>query len=100
MNKLQCRECGKVLGYINDVVYDEDCLCEECYNKAINAKVDFTIVKLPHHISLNCPFCGEDIQIDWDDVPSTYEDWNAIKGKYVECPECKNDIKLGDFDVD
>jgi endogenous inhibitor of DNA gyrase (YacG/DUF329 family) len=100
MNKLQCRICGKVLGYVNDVVDEDQCLCEEHYKKALNTSVDFTIVERPHHIDLDCPFCGENIEIDWEDVPNNYEDWNAIRGETVECPHCQNYVKLGDYDVD
>lgn len=100
MSILQCRVCRKVLGYVNNVVDKDECLCEEHYKKAVNTKVYFTIVKLPHHISLECPFCGKDIEIDWLDVPKTDEDWNSIKGEEVECPHCGNYVELGDFDVD
>lgn len=101
MNKLQCRVCGKVLGYVDDVVDKDSCLCEEHYTKALNTSVDFTIVQRPHHIFLDCPFCGEEMEIDWEDVyHNAYEDWNTLKGSYVECPYCKNEVKLGDYDVD
>lgn len=100
MNKLQCRVCGKVLGYVNDVVDEDSCLCEEHYKKALNTSVDFTIVQKPHHIDLDCPFCGENIEIDWEDVYNAYEGWSALKGSYVECPHCRNEVKLGEYDVD
>lgn len=61
-------------------------------------KTDFTIVQSPDHITLECPHCEMDIDIDWDnlDVPDYWsDDWGEI-----ECPHCGKEIELGDYDLD
>jgi len=61
-------------------------------------KTDFTIVRKPDRINLECPYCEMDIDIDWDnlDVPDYWgDDWGEI-----ECPECEHTILLGDYDLD
>lgn len=60
--------------------------------------VDFTIVSKPDHIRLECPHCGNDIEIPFDDV-DVPECWQDNWG-YVECPECQEMIKLGEWDYD
>jgi len=61
-------------------------------------RIDFTIVSKPDYISLECPFCHDDIKIDWNDV-DVPEDWQGDWG-YVECPTCEKLISLGDWDYD
>lgn len=102
MKRIDCRVCGKTLGYVPEDCYLEsyDCLCEEHYKKFLEEEIDFTIVTKPSHISLDCPFCGQGIEIKWDDVPNNYENWEAIRGEEVECPECHEYIKLGSYDLD
>lgn len=60
--------------------------------------VDFTIISKPDHINLECPFCGNDINVPWNDVDSP-ECWQDDWG-HVECPICEEDIKLGDYEYD
>lgn len=61
-------------------------------------KVDFTIISRPDHIHLECPFCNEEIEVDWNDV-DVPECWSDDWG-YIECPECEKEIKLGEYDYD
>ena len=59
---------------------------------------DFTIVSKPNYISLMCPHCYSDIKIPWKDVcePDYWgDDWGE-----VECPDCHETIKLGDYEYD
>lgn len=101
MKVLSCRVCGKTLGYVlDDSIYDEECLCEECFKKAEQKEVEFTIVKNPTQVTLECPFCGEEIEIEWEDFEYNNMNWANIRGEKIECPECNEYIKLGDFDVD
>lgn len=102
MKELRCRICGKTLGYVKDdyAIDDEDCLCEECYKKAIYAKVDFTIAQRPFEIQLECPFCGESVEIPWGEVPNNSDNWGYIRNEKIECPNCNEYIILGDYDVD
>lgn len=59
---------------------------------------DFTIISRPVYITLTCPYCGEEIKIKWADVdvPGCWsDDWG-----FVDCPECKGLIELGDYTYD
>lgn len=61
-------------------------------------RADFTIISAPEKIRLCCPYCEEDINIPWSevDVPESWcDDWAS-----VECPECKQEIELGDYQYD
>ena len=59
---------------------------------------DFTIVSKPSYISFECPYCKENIEIDWENIDDP-ESWSDPWG-YVECPECKKMIELGNWDYD
>ena len=44
-------------------------------------KADFTIVSRPDHIRFECPYCQEDVEVDWNDVdvPESWsDDWNYL----------------------
>jgi len=61
-------------------------------------EVDFRIISAPVAIRLDCPHCGEDIEIRWKDVdvPESWSDqWSD-----VECPECGKEIPLGNWEYD
>ena len=101
MKVLSCRVCGKTLGYVlDDSIYDEECLCEECYEKAKKKNVDFTIFRRPSTVKLECPFCEEEIEMDYSDFPYSDMYWGDISGEELECPNCHEYITLGDYDVD
>ena len=60
--------------------------------------VDFHISVKPVSIELECPFCLEEIVINWKDIiPPGYwgDKWNN-----VICPYCDQPIELGDYDYD
>lgn len=102
MKKIECNKCCKTMGYVNDEfdnIQDEDCICEECYNKGKNKEINFTIVSKPDHISLTCPFCSDEIEIPFDDVPKKGDSWE-FHGLTIECPNCKEEVTLGDWDYD
>ena len=57
---------------------------------------DFRIVSAPVKIALECPHCGEKIEIPWRDVdvPECWSDqWPS-----VDCPECGESVDLGDWE--
>lgn len=59
--------------------------------------VDFYINQRPVSISLECPHCHSELEIPWNhlDVPDYWgDDWGTIV-----CPECGEDIELGDYDI-
>lgn len=67
-------------------------------NMIKETRADFTILSRPCAIKLECPYCEEEIEIDWEDVnaPECWSDyWDDI-----ECPECGKTIKLGDWEYD
>lgn len=61
-------------------------------------RADFTIVKFPAYITLECPYCGLEQRIPWDEVIEP-EYWGDEWGT-VSCPDCGEDIELGEYDVD
>lgn len=60
--------------------------------------VDFHISVKPVSIELICPYCSEELVIPWShlSVPDYWgDDWGDIV-----CPECGQEISLGDYDYD
>lgn len=59
-------------------------------------KTDFYINQRPVSISFDCPHCGTEIEIPWDElnVPEYWDDdWGSI-----ECPCCGESVELGDYE--
>ena len=59
---------------------------------------DFTIVSAPHKISFLCPYCNQNVEINWSNInpPESWsDDWDN-----VECPECGKEVELGDWEYD
>lgn len=59
---------------------------------------DFHIDVRPVSVTLRCPHCGEVVNIPWSEVdePDCWEDsWG-----FVDCPVCRKEIELGDYDYD
>ena len=59
-------------------------------------EADFFIVQEPVAIELKCPYCTQDISINWKDIEAPeiwVEDWGEIT-----CPHCKEAIKLNNFE--
>ena len=61
-------------------------------------RADFTIVNRPDYITFTCPYCGQDQRMDWDEVTES-EYWGDEWGT-VNCPECGEEIELGEYDMD
>lgn len=60
--------------------------------------VDFVIVSAPVKISFLCPYCHQEVEIRWKDItpPESWsDDWDN-----VYCPECGEEVELGDWDYD
>lgn len=60
-------------------------------------RADFTIVNRPDYITFTCPHCGQDQRMDWDEVTEP-EYWGDEWG-IVNCPECGEEIELGEYDM-
>lgn len=62
-----------------------------------NQKTDFYINQRPVSITLECPHCGDEVEIPWGslNVPEYWgDDWGT-----VICPDCGKEIELGDYDI-
>lgn len=60
-------------------------------------RVDFTIVSRPDYIVLECPHCGDEIEVEWGDVPHD-EYWDLFSD--IKCPDCGETIQLGNWSYD
>lgn len=59
---------------------------------------DFTIQQAPTNIYFICPYCEEDVSIEWDNIekPDYWgDDWED-----VQCPCCGAMIHLEDYELD
>ena len=59
---------------------------------------NFIIVSVPDKISFLCPYCYQNVEIKWRDLnpPESWsDDWDN-----VICPECGEEIALGDWVYD
>ncbi len=61
-------------------------------------ETDFTIVSAPTSIRFTCPHCKGEVKIDWDDITAP-EYWGDPWG-YVDCPECREEVCLGEYEYD
>lgn len=60
--------------------------------------INYIIISKPDYIKCVCPFCEEDIEINFDEINFYTDYWN--EGGYVDCPECDNTFELGEYDYD
>lgn len=65
-------------------------------------RADITIVQVPKYVIYKCPYCGEEIEVDFDDF---YDDrmseyWPDWEGDTVICDECGADFEIGSVEVD
>ena len=55
---------------------------------------NYTIVSVPKYIIFDCPHCHEEnVEVDFKD-----DYWYS--GSFVDCPECGEEIELGDYEYD
>lgn len=59
---------------------------------------DYVINSKPDSISLECPYCGEEIEIPFNEVNFKTDYWGD--GGYCTCPECEKEIEIGDYEYD
>lgn len=50
-------------------------------------ETDYTINSIPYSITLECPHCGEEIEIPFDEVVFKTDYWGD--GGSCNCPECE-----------
>lgn len=61
-------------------------------------EVDYTIVSKPSYITFECPYCKEKVEIPFEEVDFNTDYWGD--GAVVYCPECCNEVTLGDWEYD
>ena len=65
-------------------------------------KVGITIVQVPQYVMYECPHCGNEIEVDFDD----FEDdragdyWPEWVGDTVICDECGEEFQIENVEVD
>ena len=65
-------------------------------------RIDIIVVRKPSNIISECPHCGEEINIDYDDFldmvkHEDYEDW---VDEVIKCPECGKKVEIANVDWD
>ncbi|NFO86484.1 hypothetical protein FDC58_10520 [Clostridium botulinum] len=73
---------------------------EEAKNN-INPKADIRIISEPVWVKFDCPFCGEEIEMLYDDfndlIGCEVCDWEYSN---FECPKCSKKIEIDDVEWD
>ena len=60
--------------------------------------VEFSIISAPIAIRFNCPYCGIEVQLKWNEVDAPHywgDTWPPVK-----CPECKKSVELDTWEYD
>ena len=65
-------------------------------------KVDVTIVRTPEYVRYKCPYCGEEVEVDYDVFNDDRIDgyWPDWEGDTVICDECGAEFEIGNVEVD
>ena len=66
--------------------------------RTVTGMADFTILSKPVAIRFECPFCENEVEIQWNkiEVPDSWcDDWSDIK-----CPYCGKMVSLGEWTYD
>lgn len=60
-------------------------------------KTNFTIASEPSYITFCCPHCEDVVRIPWRDLCPPECWWSDAWGN-VTCPECLEEVELGEYD--
>lgn len=60
--------------------------------------VNYIITSKPSYITFECPFCHEEVDVDFDKVEFNTYYWRD--GAWCDCPECCKKVKLNDYEYD
>ena len=60
--------------------------------------IDYVIVSKPSYIQFECPHCHKDVEVAFKDVDYNTDYWED--GAWVDCPECGEEVELGDYEYD
>ena len=64
----------------------------------MNNGVNYTIISRPYYITFECPFCHEEVEVNFDEVDFNTDYWGD--GAWCDCPECGEEVKLDDYEYD
>ena len=64
----------------------------------MNKEVSYTIVSKPDYIIFDCPHCNERVEVPFDGVDYNTDCW--CDGAWTDCPECGEEVALGDWEYD
>lgn len=61
--------------------------------------VNYTIFSKPSYIKFDCPYCGaKDVKENFLEVNYKTDYWGD--GAFVDCPNCGEEVELGDYKYD
>lgn len=60
--------------------------------------VDYTIISKPVYIKFECPYCGEEIEVPFEEVDYKTDYWGD--GARVDCPNCDKEVELNNYEYD
>ena len=65
-------------------------------------RIDIIVISRPSYITSECPHCGEEINIDYNDFLDmmTYEYYEDWVDEVIEYPECRKEVKIGSVELD
>lgn len=61
-------------------------------------EVDYVIISKPSEVRFECPYCGEEVNIDFKCVDFNSSYWGD--GATCDCPGCGEEVELGDYEYD
>ena len=62
----------------------------------INNGVNYIIISRPSYITFECPFCHEEVEVNFDEVDFNTDYWGD--GAWCDCPECGEKVELDDYE--
>ena len=60
----------------------------------MNNGVNYTIISRPSYIIFKCPFCHEEVEVNFDEVDFNTDYWGD--GAWCDCPECGEELEFFD----
>lgn len=62
-------------------------------------KTEFVCVLRPAYVKYTCPYCGEEVEIDYDDFSHDMaeEHWKDWIGYSIFCESCGEEVGIGSF---
>lgn len=64
----------------------------------MNNGVNYTIISRPSYITFECPFCHEEVKVNFDEADFNTDYWGG--SAWCDCPECGRLMGVTDEDID